>query len=264
MGLLISANSYATTVSNIKFDFRVDEPNFSTLALSYFDSSGEYVLDVWAREAITPMPTEMMLQEQSIHTINIRPRQLLMGIGAAGGQFNELTDRPWLLGPFELLNFRLTDLDATNGFFGGNALSLMSDIKLKSSAGPMMYGPMYLALYEDPSIGNLPPRDAPLIDTEIYEMGLNYLESASLLMPAGDVWFLENGENHHQGVLEMAASYGSLTFAISMLDAFGPESIGIESLEFGLVPVGNEVPIPAAAWLFGSALAGLIAVRRRK
>ena len=37
---------------------------------------------------------------------------------------------------------------------------------------------------------------------------------------------------------------------------------GISS--FTYVPSANEVPVPAAAWLFGSALAGLSVVRRKK
>ncbi len=45
------------------------------------------------------------------------------------------------------------------------------------------------------------------------------------------------------------------------LDASGDNKWGIDNIEFGGV---SAVPIPAAAWLFGSALLGLGVVKRRK
>jgi hypothetical protein len=269
MGLLISANSYATTVSNLKFDFRADQPIFFEPALSYFDSSGEYVLDVWAREALEGVPAGYALNYQARETIAISPFQLTGGIGAGGGSWGPTQPKPALLAHNELLNFRLTDLDPTNGFFGGNALSLISDIKLITSRQSIETDRLIFALYEDPSIGNLPPRVAPLIDTEIYDRGLNYLIDYGDLFAStpgdGSQEFsflgIENPLQYAQEMYaqEMAASYGSITFAITT-----PYSgIGIQSLEFG-VPVANEVPIPAAAWLFGSALAGLGVLRKKK
>jgi hypothetical protein len=270
MGLLISANSYATTVSNLKFDFRADQPIFFEPALSYFDSSGEYVLDVWAREAIEPMPVDMMLMEQRNYTTNIRPLQLLGGIGAGGGQMNGFDGTPGhLLGSFELLNFRIMDLDPTNGFFGNNALSLISDIKLTPTATTFNENNTVFLVNNDP-FDSLPPspRTEPYVDQRIWENGLGYGYdhhdgSTTLVKRYEDgrtVFSKEYLGQDGDFIAMVAEDFGVYTFSVAVRVG---GAMGIESLEFG-VPVANEVPIPAAAWLFGSALAGLSVVRRRK
>jgi len=50
--------------------------------------------------------------------------------------------------------------------------------------------------------------------------------------------------------------------SIALDGTLDDSSLGEIQFSFTLLPV--EIPIPAAFWLFGSALAGLIAVRRRK
>ena len=44
----------------------------------------------------------------------------------------------------------------------------------------------------------------------------------------------------------------------------GGESTGVNYDNVKIDQVSAPVPVPAAAWLFGSALAGLVATRRRK
>ena len=66
--------------------------------------------------------------------------------------------------------------------------------------------------------------------------------------------------------LQIAADKITLGFYLTTLKIFGQGDFGIKlKATANLYVAGiNEVPIPAAAWLFGSALLGLTGLRRRK
>ncbi len=76
----------------------------------------------------------------------------------------------------------------------------------------------------------------------------------SLQDGAPDVWFDLASQNlivtldvNGAGLAEYSAAAGNFQFAL------GPD-----------LDIGNPVPVPAAVWLFGSGLLGLIGLRRRK
>jgi hypothetical protein len=66
--------------------------------------------------------------------------------------------------------------------------------------------------------------------------------------------------------LQIAADRITLGFYLTTLKIFGKGDFGFkaETTDNLYVAGINEVPIPAAAWLFGSALLGLTGLRRRK
>jgi hypothetical protein len=78
-----------------------------------------------------------------------------------------------------------------------------------------------------------------------------------------------NSSNGHSGTYSLANSQGSC-FSFTPFVLPGPASNGTNSVFYGAESqaghwqLGSPVPIPAAAWLLGSALAALAGVRRRR
>jgi hypothetical protein len=107
--------------------------------------------------------------------------------------------------------------------------------------------------------------------------------SADLFKPNSSIWTLEVSGLGASGLAELTMSFISsasgYTF-FSDIPSLTSVSAGIYHLAFFLkpaalthydftinatdVPVSGNVPVPAAVWLFGSALLGLIGMGRRK
>lgn len=77
---------------------------------------------------------------------------------------------------------------------------------------------------------------------------------------SGEIDFNGNGETWETYTYDYTIAAGSDSFKIVLVGNSGGDTyfdnVGIN--------VASAVPVPAAAWLFGSALAGLVAVRRNK
>ena len=79
--------------------------------------------------------------------------------------------------------------------------------------------------------------------------------------PGGDLTWTNSG----QGVtlLDSFSTGGIDMNSFTLLPQNGVTAIYLHSIDFD-VPVTSEVPVPAAVWLFGSALFGLFGVARRR
>jgi hypothetical protein len=51
---------------------------------------------------------------------------------------------------------------------------------------------------------------------------------------------------------------------LGLMGLIGVTQDGLRGVEIGLTLQTSAVPVPAAAWLFGSALIGMAGLRRRK
>jgi len=89
-------------------------------------------------------------------------------------------------------------------------------------------------------------------EIEFLSYGYGYWGGGTPVMDADKKGFLGNGEVH--GVLQMAGTYDAITFTHT--------SEGWHGLTVGVVDVA-PVPLPAALWLFGSGLVGLVGLRRK-
>lgn len=95
-----------------------------------------------------------------------------------------------------------------------------------------------------------------------YDSG-EFLTDVSSATPYSDILQSEQGYNSLQGAAPMAATSGSLGLAGGPFPGFkGYLDIGSGN-SMHVVSV-SAVPIPAAAWLFGSGLLGLLSVARRR
>lgn len=77
---------------------------------------------------------------------------------------------------------------------------------------------------------------------------------------SGEIDFNGNGETWETYTYDYTIAAGSDAFKIVLLGNVGAQT----SFDNVGIQVASAVPVPAAAWLFGSALAGLVAVRRNK
>ena len=92
-------------------------------------------------------------------------------------------------------------------------------------------------------------------DTETFSIKFRDISGGILAEPVGYM-------TTANGLLiqETSESLGALIgFVDIMLDADSPSGVAFDDLSYGVV-----IPIPAAIWLFGSGLLGLIGVARRK
>lgn len=89
-------------------------------------------------------------------------------------------------------------------------------------------------------------------EIEFLSYGRGYWGNGTPVMDSDKKGFYGSGEVH--GVLQMAGTYDSITFTHT--------SEGWHGLTVGVVDVA-PVPLPAALWLFGSGLAGLVGLRRK-
>lgn len=77
---------------------------------------------------------------------------------------------------------------------------------------------------------------------------------------SGEIDFNGNGETWETYTYDYTIAAGSDAFKIVLLGNVAAQT----SFDNVGIQVASAVPVPAAAWLFGSALAGLVAVRRNK
>ena len=77
---------------------------------------------------------------------------------------------------------------------------------------------------------------------------------------SGEIDFNGNGESWETYTYDYTIAAGADSFKIVLLGNVGAQT----SFDNVGIQVASAVPVPAAAWLFGSALAGLVAVRRNK
>ena len=77
---------------------------------------------------------------------------------------------------------------------------------------------------------------------------------------SGEIDFNGDGETWETYTYDYTIAAGSDAFKIVLLGNVGAQT----SFDNVGIQVASAVPVPAAAWLFGSALAGLVAVRRNK
>ncbi len=63
------------------------------------------------------------------------------------------------------------------------------------------------------------------------------------------------------GIIQFEGIYSSLTWDVPTFENWHGFQIGFEQLESQLPP--NNVPVPAAVWLFGSGIVGLMGMRRK-
>nr|WP_321465666.1 PEP-CTERM sorting domain-containing protein [uncultured Desulfobulbus sp.] len=93
----------------------------------------------------------------------------------------------------------------------------------------------------------------------ILSTGQGYWGSGSIALAAdGKGWNWISGEPH--GVLQLTGTFTSITFTDTLNENWHGFTIGIE----GVAPPNNPVPEPTAMLLFGTGLAGLAAVGRRR
>ena len=77
---------------------------------------------------------------------------------------------------------------------------------------------------------------------------------------SGEIDFNGNGESWATYTYDYTINAAADAFKIVLLGNVGAQT----SFDNVGIQVASAVPVPAAAWLFGSALAGLVAVRRNK
>jgi len=87
---------------------------------------------------------------------------------------------------------------------------------------------------------------------EFLSYGHGYWGNGTPVMNGDNTGFYGSGEVH--GVLQVTGTYSSITFSHT--------SEGWHGLTVGAVDLA-PVPIPAALWLFGSGLVGLVGLRRK-
>ncbi|MCS6897933.1 MAG: hypothetical protein NZM29_08175, partial [Nitrospira sp.] len=90
------------------------------------------------------------------------------------------------------------------------------------------------------------------VPIEFDSVGHGYWGSGTPVLNAAGTGFFGRGELH--GVIRLSGTYDSITFTHTTENWHG--------FTVGVAGLANPIPIPAAAWLFGSGVMGLIGLRK--
>ena len=171
-----------------------------------------------------------------------QPNGMGLGVGLPNG------GNPWWIGEGEVLNFELLDSgdNAVNFTLTGFATSSSAKIGYDERITVSIAGTDYLTGGNNTNVAG----SINLSDENAMGSNPNYPNN--------------RGSQFGWGADGVDGADVANNFSITGEAGATTANYRINTVTLELAPAANPVPVPAAAWLFGSALMGLTLVRRRK